>query len=80
MGSGIRKDKILRLKDQYRDVRLSEIPINPAFALIPNPSARLGKGSQKWFNLPSLPDLREEGWGGEGKIVAHRVKDENPIL
>ncbi|MDX2239902.1 MAG: hypothetical protein NW224_04385, partial [Leptolyngbyaceae cyanobacterium bins.302] len=43
------------------------LPSSPA--LLPT----LREGSQKGVKLPPHPDLGEEGWGGEGKIVAHRV-------
>jgi hypothetical protein len=54
--------------------------INSAFAhssrrakpYIPSPSPKIGRREPDLFKLPPRPDLGEEGWGGEGKIVAHR--------
>jgi hypothetical protein len=47
--------------------------IHPALPSSPALLPTLGEGSQNCFNLPPLPTLGEEGWGGEGEIVAHRV-------
>jgi hypothetical protein len=49
------------------------MPVNPALPSSPALLPTLGEGSQNYFQLPPLPDLGEEGWGGEGEIVAHRV-------
>jgi hypothetical protein len=48
---------------------------------IPSPSPNLGRREKEISQTSSSPRLKpyghkrkgEEGWGGEGKIVAHRV-------
>jgi hypothetical protein len=51
----------------------SALPTLREASYIPNPSPKPGRREPESLKLPPLPNLGEEGWGGEGKIVAHRV-------
>jgi hypothetical protein len=54
-----------------------QVLIDPALPSSPTLFPTLQEGSRKGFKLPPLLNLGEEGWGGEGEVVAHRVNYTN---